>query len=266
MIMKSVKLVYFSPTKTTKAACTGILNGIAPIKVQEIDITTPKAREEMLKATAEDLLVIGVPVYMGRVPVLITGWLSTMQLEKTPTVCVVVYGNRVYEDALIELTDIVRSCGGIPVAGGAFIGEHSFSTPETPTAVGRPDLRDLSVAEEFGEKIREKLMAAGPSTPPADVQVPGEHPYRGESTLWDVDFIAVNDQCTQCGICAEGCPAGAIDPSDSSIIDITLCITCCACIRNCPRQAREMKPGLVRDASLRLYTLYPEPKRPEYYL
>lgn len=263
--MKSVKLVYFSPTKTTKAACSGIVKGIGPQEVQEIDITTPAAREKFLQAADCDLLVIGVPVYMGRVPALITGWLTAMQLDKTPTVCVVVYGNRVYEDALIELTDIVRSCGGIPVAGGAFIGQHSFSTSETPTAAGRPDHRDLSFAEEFGEKIREKLAGCS-SALPAEVQVPGEHPYRGDPTLWGVDFIAVNDQCIQCGICAAGCPAGAIDPSDSAAIDIHRCITCCACIRHCPKQAREMKPGLVRDASLRLFTLYPEPKSPEYFL
>lgn len=266
MCMTTGRLVYFSPTKTTKTVCKEIVKGIEPENIKEIDITTPRNRKEFLQADADDLVVIGVPVYMGRVPALITGWLSAMELHGARTVCVVVYGNRVYEDALLELTDIVRACGGIPVAGGAFIGEHSFSIPETPTAAGRPDLRDLSYAQEFGQKIREKMQVVGSSAGPSDVQVPGERPYRGDSTLWNVDFIAVNKKCIQCGICAEGCPAGAIDPSDSAVIDTNRCITCCACIRNCPNQAREMKPGLVRDASLRLFTLYHEPKTPEYFL
>jgi len=50
------------------------------------------------------------------------------------------------------------------------------------------------------------------------------------------------------------------------VIDTKKCITCCACIRNCPEQARSMKPGLVRDASVRLHTLYRERKEPEYFL
>ena len=49
------------------------------------------------------------------------------------------YGNRDYEDALVELYDLALSLGLTPFAAGAFIGEHSYSTPEMPVAEGRPD-------------------------------------------------------------------------------------------------------------------------------
>lgn len=266
MDIQTVKLVYFSPTGTTKAVVRAIARGIRPGTVEESDITAPHAREEPLQTSEGDLLVVGVPVYMGRVPALLNEWLSTVRADRTPTVCVVVYGNRTYEDALLELTDIVMKCGAIPVAGAAFIGEHSFSDAGTPIAEGRPDGDDLRRAEAFGQNIREKIRSASPVTRVPGVTVPGMFPYRGDPVLWAVDFIAVSDACDRCGTCAGICPVGAIDPGDSRITDTGKCITCCACIRNCPQRARSMKPGLVKDAQLRLHTLFGERKVPECFL
>lgn len=266
MEIKSVKLVYFSPTGTTRAVVQGITRGINPDSTELIDITRPDARKQPLSASGSELLIVAVPVYMGRAPALLNEWLNAIQADGAPTVCVVVYGNRAFENALLELKDIVKSSGCIPVAGAAYIGEHSFSNPETPTAQGRPDKDDLNHAEEFGRKIREKLKSVSSISEIPDVEVPGEYPYAGITKLWDVDFIAVNDQCTQCGLCAEVCPVSAVDPQDSAMIDHEKCITCCACIKNCPQNARAMKSGPVKDAQKRLNDLYYEPKKPEYFL
>jgi len=266
MDMESVTLVYFSPTGTTKAVARGIARGMNHCNVELLDITRPDARKQPLHISEHELLVIAVPVYMGRVPALLSEWLHAIRGHNTPTVCVVVYGNRVYDDALIELHDILKQCGCKPIAGAAYIGQHSFSDAETPTARGRPDARDLNHAELFGQKIQEKLRSVSSADRIADVPLPGCHPYRGDSKLWTVDFIAVGDECVQCGICAKGCPVGAIDPENSRAIDTGTCITCCACIRNCPQHARTMKPGLVRDAAVRLSTLYKERKEPEFFV
>jgi len=156
--------------------------------------------------------------------------------------------------------------GCIPIACAAYIGEHSYSNSEIPVAQGRPDKDDLNHAEIFGQKIREKLQSISLISQISDISVPGIYPYRGDSKLWIVDFIAVNNQCTQCGICAEVCPVGAIDSQNSKMINQGKCITCCACIKNCPQNARTMKPGPVKDAAKRLSELYKEQKKPEYFL
>jgi ferredoxin len=266
MKIASLKLACFSPTGTTRTVLEGIARGMDCGEVELIDITTPEARRVPLRTAEDDLLVVGVPVYMGRVPALLADWLGAIEADKTPAVAVAVYGNRVYDDTLIELRDFLTAGGCRTIAGGAFIGEHSFSTDETPTAAGRPDPNDLALAEAFGERIREKVLSAPSVDEIPEVTLPGCRPYRSDPTLWQVDFIDVGDGCTRCGVCAEVCPVGAIDPDDSAVIDTTRCITCCACIRRCPEGIRTMKPGLVQEAAVRLSTLYAGRKEPEVFV
>ena len=266
MEIQTLKLVYFSPTGTTKAVVQGIARGIDQNSAEIINITSPDARKQPFTTSENELLVIAVPVYMGRVPALLNQWLNAIQAHNTLAVCVVVYGNRAYENALLELKDIMTKRGCKPIAGAAYIGEHSFSSPEIPTAEGRPDANDLNHAQMFGRKISEKLRSASSADHISDLHIPGTYPYGGVTNLWDVDFIAVNDECTQCGICAEGCPVGAIDPENSALIDTKKCITCCACIKNCPQNARSMRSGPVKDVALRLNNLYKERKEPVFFL
>jgi flavodoxin len=90
MKVKSLKSVYFSPTGTTKAVVQGILRGINHFPVEIIDITRPATRAKPLKISENELLVIAVPVYVGRVPALLVEWLQAIKAQKTPVVCVVV--------------------------------------------------------------------------------------------------------------------------------------------------------------------------------
>jgi len=265
MEIKLSKSAYFSPTGTTKAVVEGILRGIDQCSAEIIDITRPDARKKPLQTSENELLVIGVPVYMGRVPALLMEWLQAIKAQKTPVVCVVVYGNKVYDDALLELKNIMTKCGCIPIACAAFIGEHSFSNPETPTVEGRPDASDLNHAELFGCKINEKLLSVSSVDHISDINIPGNYPYGGVTKLWRVDFIAISNECTQCGICAEVCPVGAIDSENGALIDTEKCITCCACIKNCPQKARTMKTGPVKDAAMRLNKRYKERKEPVFF-
>jgi ferredoxin len=261
MKVQSLKLVYFSPTGTTKTVIEGIARGINLSPVETIDITKPEVRKQQLNTSENELLVIGMPVYGGRVPAIAIDWLNTIKADSTPTVCIVVYGNREYDDALLELKDTMLKHGCVPIAYAAFIGEHSFSSSETPIAVARPDVSDVNQAELFGKRINEKLLSIASFDHISDIIVPGDYPYKEFKSLV-LDFIAISDKCLQCGFCARVCPVGAIDLENSALIDKEKCILCCACIKGCPENARTIKTGVVKDIAMRLSEMCKGRKEP----
>lgn len=178
MKIQTLKLIYFSPTGTTRGIVEGITRGIKHSIVEIVDITRPETRKQQLQTSEDELLVIGVPVYSGRVPAIAIDWLHTIKARNTPTACIVVYGNREYEDALLELKDTVVKQGCMPIACAAYVGEHSFSNAETPIAVARPDTTDLKLAELFGQKVNEKLLSISSIDQISNIIVPGNHPIK----------------------------------------------------------------------------------------
>ncbi|AET68676.1 hypothetical protein Desor_3170 [Desulfosporosinus orientis DSM 765] len=266
MKIKSLKLVYFSPTGTTRRIIEGIARGINQSDVELVDITRPETRKQQLQTSEDELLVIGVPVYSGRVPSIAIDWIHKIKAHNTPTVCIVVYGNREYEDALLELKDTMIKQGCIPIAGAAYVGEHSFSNAETPIAVARPDAADLNMAELLGQKVIEKILSISSIDHNSSITVPGNHPYKiPKAKISPVDFIAINDNCSQCGICAQVCPVGAIDYKNSTMIDKEKCLHCCACIKRCPENARTVKTGTFKDVAIWLSQTCQKRKEPEFF-
>jgi len=64
----TVRLVYFSPTKTTQKILEGIAQGTAAGKVEHLDLTPPEAKTAGQDEMQDELVLLGVPVYGGRVP------------------------------------------------------------------------------------------------------------------------------------------------------------------------------------------------------
>jgi ferredoxin len=267
MEIKTAKLIYFSPTRTTRKILEGIAEGIAADHIEHLDLT-PRAAEAGSPRTIDaDLVIMGVPVYTGRVAQTAVNRLEKLKSDNnTPVVLIAVYGNRAYEDALLELKNIAEAAGFAPVAAGAFIGEHSFADDTTPIACGRPDAKDLEAASAFGQLIRnkiKKMKGPGASLP---LQVPGKYPYRERTALPKGSPVTREGICTLCGTCADGCPTGAITLGDTVITDATGCIYCCACVKNCPANARVMAMPVINGIAAKLSKSCSERKTPEFYI
>jgi len=259
------KLIYFSPTGTTKMVVKAIAQGTGIATVEHVDLTPPGAQTLNFSEMHDELAIIGSPVYSGRLPIDAISRLQRLKGNDTPAVIVVAYGNRAYEDALLELRDLALRSGFKPVAAGAFIGEHSYSSNTTPVAVGRPDVDDLRKAEEFGMIIREKIgkLLAFAQIPP--LQVPGNFPYKEGGTLSNISPITVQETCIKCGECASVCPTAAITVRDTTVTDQSVCIRCCACIKTCPTGARRMEDPRIRQVTEQLSINCRERKEPEMY-
>lgn len=259
---KTIWAMYFSPTGTTEKIVTCVANELAGGRAEVFDFTLPQAREQEKVFTEEDAVVFGVPVYAGRVPNVLLKYLDKVRGNGALAVPMVLYGNRNYDDALIELRNILEKNGFHTVAAAAFIGEHSFSKT---LAAGRPDHGDMALAKEFASKIA--LENRGP------ISVKGQDPIRGYYQPRDrkgvfIDIRKVkpltSDACDDCKICAKVCPMGSI--SFDNVREFTgICIKCGACIKKCPKQAKyyedegylyhktELEEGYTRRAEPELF-------------
>ncbi len=245
MDVKQLKLIYFSPTGTTQKILESIAEGIAVEDVEQINLTPPEGARQTISPFSDELVVIGAPVYGGRLPVEAVNRFKQLKAGKTLAIIIVVYGNREFEDSLLELKNLAIELGFTPVAGGAFIGEHSFATEDLPIANGRPDGRDVQKAMEFGAKIKAKLAALSSPDAQMDLEIPGRFPY--ESKVLDLTAAPVTKEtCTVCGICADVCPTSAISINESVTTDAELCIRCSACIKHCPEDARSWEDGMMK--------------------
>lgn len=238
MEYKNVHIIYFSPTHTSAKVAYAIAEGLGGDVLLESDITYDTPAEE-LEIHDEELTIVAAPVYGGRVAETAIERLHAFRACHAPVIPIVVYGNRDYEDALKELSDALVEAGFVPVAAGAFIGEHSFSRKDMPIAAGRPDSIDLDVAIRFGHAIKEKLEKMNGLSCLMSLNIKGNNHYKVKSPSTPQAPVTDENLCTQCEYCIDVCPVSAISiVNDRMFSDPAICIKCCACVKECPEGAR----------------------------
>jgi ferredoxin/flavodoxin len=274
MVNNSFKTFYFSATGATKKIADAVAGELAKRfggqSVGNVDFTLPEGRKEPASFSRQDIVVAGVPVYAGRVPNVLLKYLSTIHGNGALAVAVVAYGNRHYDDALVEWRDILESRGFQVVAAGAFIGEHSFSRT---LGGNRPDAQDMARAADFAGRVYSKLTAS-----PNDfktVSVPGNQSYQpyyrpkdknGNPVAFHKVIPQTGADCIHCGLCVQICPMGSIDADNESKIT-GICIKCCACVKNCPVEAKIFDDEIFLRHKQELEVAFTSPRRePEFFL
>lgn len=231
----NLSVIYFSATGGTAKVVKGVADGISN-DYQEYNLTLPAMRENSITFDSDDLVIVGVPVYAGRVPKFLTDFFSNVKGHNTAAVFITVYGNRDYDDALIELKDTFEENGFVGISAAAFIAEHSY-TPKVGT--NRPDTQDIEAAKKLGADIKNKLESFDDLLQIPRLTVKGNTPYKERHSAPPI-APDTSDDCVNCGICATNCPMGAISYADVKEIDSAKCIRCCSCVKKCPVNAKSI--------------------------
>ncbi len=221
-----ITTLYFSATYTTRKVVDTVAASLSD-EVTAYDITNDASVAEV-SIPEDELLVVGVPVYAGRVPAIAVERLRRFRGNNTPAIIVAVYGNRHYDDAVLELHDIMTECGFRILSAGAFVAQHSIFPK---VGASRPDADDLAAIELFATKSAE-LLAKGFG----DIEVPGNRPYKVPGGI--PIYPTASHRCTACRACARACPMGAIDADSPRGVDRSKCIKCGRCIVTCPIKVR----------------------------
>lgn len=250
-----LKSYSFSPTGTSAKVVRGIVTGICEITsfpFTHSDLTFDTANSDIF--APDDVVILSAPVYGGKIAPILKQRLNDVKGNGAKCILVAVYGNRAFEHALVDLAEFMTDHGFCVCGGAAFIGEHSYSTADTPIAQGRPDMQDIDDALDFGREIGRRLLSGNlkavdlstladePSSPDSLTNfrnfVLNYQQRRSEAPrnyLPEVDM----DKCDDCGRCAVVCPTAAISV-DCHGVDAARCIKCCACVKYCPQQARSL--------------------------
>lgn len=251
-----VTIIEFSPTGGTHKVAETLAQALGEVRAT-IDLCDRKLAFEAFEVSADSIAVVAAPAFAGRVPELAAQRLRAVNGNGAKAVAVAVYGGRAFEDTLVELADLCTEANMQVIAGVAGLAQHSI-LPQYAT--DRPNELDVEALQAAAQQIAE-LIAKEDAGVPA---LPGERPYKkaGGAVL----VPKTSSACTQCKLCAQNCPAGAIDIDDCKKTDKKLCIGCMRCVRECPEQARSVSSVMTAVAAKAIKKECSEPKSVELFI
>lgn len=247
MDISCVKAVFYSATGSTKKVVTALATKVAEeldVPMQKLNFSYPQFREDKKIFEKTDLVIFGVPVYAGRVPNKMLPYIQKgFEGNNAIAIPVVTFGNRSFDNGLIELRNELEKNQFHTIAGGAFPARHAFS--DKIGDPNRPNADDFQVIMHFSEQLAKKVREM--KEIPEPIAVRGDDSIEQYYIPLGIDgqptkFLKAKPQthedlCGLCGICARTCPMGAISLLNPKEIPGT-CIKCQSCVRKCPSQAK----------------------------
>lgn len=251
--MKTYQLV-FSPTGGTEKAAAAITKNWP--QVRTIDLSLPGTDGSAVSIESNALVLVAMPCFGGVAPQLALDRFARIKGNGASCVLAAVYGNRAYENTLVQMQDTAQAAGFQVIAAVSAVAEHSIIHQY---AAGRPNAEDREELARFGTKILEKAESGSTET----LVIPGKRPYK---TSGGGMVPTANARCTGCGLCAQKCPAQAISPERCKTTEKSKCIGCMRCVSICPVHARNVNRLMVSIASLAIKKACSAPKANELFL
>ena len=256
MNIQKVYTVYFSPTGTTKSVTKAMLAEF-DIRREEIDLTPYESRDNSYSFNEDELVIIGIPVYGGRVPITAENRIKLLKGNDTPVVLVATYGAIHYSNILRELQQIVNPNGFITIAAAAVVAEHNAAKK---IATGRPDEEDLTAISTFTNQVYTKALQSDSFD---NIVIKRKIPGLLRNKYPVLPYG--DKKCNNCGLCARQCPVQAIDNPRKKAGKG--CIRCIRCIKYCPQNARTYVKLMAVGVSLLLSIVSGgKEKQPEFFL
>jgi len=250
----SIVEIFFSPSGTSKKVSNQIASNFNQQK-EECNLLIFKQEKQL---DSEDIAIVTMPVFAGRIPKTARERLSKVKGDNTPAIAVVNYGNAHVTDSLLELVDLLKENSFNVIAAASTISHHSIFDG---VAVGRPDESDMEKINEFAQKCIVKIE----SNEGLISEIPGNRPYTDYKQL---PFVVGCDDtiCSFCYDCVSICPENAIPDDDPVETDLDLCSRCTACIAICPEDARKFSGDAFEAKKPEFESANSERKEPNFYL
>lgn len=278
LILEKLTEIYFSPTNSTKKIVNRITENLNVNETRTIDITKPEVRNNKEITFADnELIIIGVPVYSGKAPNFILGYLKQLIGNNNLVVLISSFGNINEGVALQQMKNILINNNFTVIGAAAFVSQHSFFLEDMRIAEGRPDKEDFTKIDNFSERLKAKIESAEDlkyfknitinqtsnlaKTYPKNYEKPNvsevkmlvKVPYRDK------------EKCSNCLKCVDACPVQAINRENLKVNN-DICIRCYKCVDLCPSNARQKDFNLKKLFKYSFNKLGRDRKEPSFYL